>query len=168
MALTMDTTVGGDAANSYCSVAAADTYHDHHLYGDTWNAAELWRKQAALIWATRLLDEQADWVGTKTYASQRLRWPRSGGTDRDGYAIPNDLIPEGIQQATAELARYLLTEDRTAERGYGILSVQADVVSVTFDKTDQKPILPPSVRSLLTAFGAVPGGPAGWVPLQRA
>ena len=164
---TIDTSPGADTANSYCTRAEADTYHDVHLYADIWRATEAWKKDAALIWASRLLDEQVAWQGTKVSASQSMRWPRSGVSDADGYAFSSDAIPAWLANATAELARYLLTEDRTAERGYGLQSVKADVVEVVFDSADEKPILPASVRSMIAAYGSVQGGASGWVPLQR-
>ena len=87
--------------------------------------------------------------------------------DADLDEFPSTAIPAWLKNATAELARYLLTEDRTAERGYGLQSVTADVVEVVFDSADEKPVLPASVRSMVAAYGSVQGGTQGWVPLQR-
>ena len=164
---TIVATVGGANANSYGTRAEADSYHDQHLYGDTWKAAEAWKKDAALMWATRLLDEQISWNGTKASSTQALRWPRTEVKDQDGDLLASDEIPAWLLNATAELARYLLTEDRTAERGYGLQSVKADVVEVVFDSADEKPVLPASVRSMVAAYGSVQGGTQGWVPLVR-
>ena len=164
----IDTTVGGASANSYCTRAEADSYHDQHLYGDTWKSAEAYKKDMALIWATRLLDEQVEWKGERSTRDQALRWPRWYVYDRDGYALATDAIPTFLKNATAELARYLLTEDRTAERSYGIKSVQADVVSVEFNPADQKPILPQSVRTMVEAYGTVTGPGSGYAKLLRA
>lgn len=167
MALTLTTTPGSATANSYCSVEAADLYHDFHPYADVWNAANASRKQQCLVMATRLLDDLVDWQGQKTTLAQKLRWPRYLVPDRDGLIyLANNTIPEFLQQATAELARYLVAEDRTEERGYGIKSVTADVVSVEFDSTDLKPVLPQSVRNMITPYGGV-GSTQGFVPLVR-
>ena len=164
---TINATTGSDTANSYSTRQEADTYHDTHLYGDSWASADGWKKASALIWATRLLDEQLSWLGTKASSTQALRWPRTDVMDADGYEFPSTSIPVWLRNATAELARYLLTEDRTAERGYGLKRVTADVVEVEFDSADEKPILPPSVRSMIGAYGSVQGGAQGWVKLQR-
>lgn len=164
---TIDTSPGADTANSYCTRAEADDYHDTHLYADTWRATEAWKKDAALIWASRLLDEQVAWQGTKVSASQSLRWPRSGVSDADGYAFSSDAIPAWLANATAELARYLLTEDRTEERSYGLKSVKADVVEVEFDSADEKPVIPTSVRSMISAYGSLLGSSQGWIKLER-
>lgn len=166
--MSLDATAGGVSSNSYATVAEADAYHANHLYASAWTGAITANKEAALIWATRLLDEQADWHGYPTTLTQALRWPRSWVPDRDGQVwVSNAIVPTFLQNATAELARWLLTEDRTAERVIGLKSVKADVVAVDFDRFDVKPILPPSVRSLIDHYGRVRSG-GGAVPLERA
>jgi hypothetical protein len=168
MALVLDSTIAGTSANSYSTRAEADTYHDAHLFSDTWKSAEAWKKDAALIWATRLLDEQVTWYGAKQSVDQALQWPRIGVLTKAGDAyFDNDEIPKFLKDATAELARYLISEDRTAERGYGIKKVKADVVEVEFDSFDTKPILPPSVKSIVGPYGAIEGPGSGFAKLIR-
>lgn len=166
MPIVVIATAGAIDANSYATVAQGDLYHQTHLYGTTWENADTDQKGAALIWATRLLDEQISWNGTKSTSTQALRWPRTEVMDPDGYYFDGDIIPVWLQNATAELARYLLAEDRTAERGYGISKVKADVVEVEFDSADEKPILPASVRSMIGPYGST-GSEQGWVSLVR-
>jgi hypothetical protein len=169
LAMTLNVTPGDPAANSYCTRAEADFYHQTHLYNDVWLASEDWKKDAALVMATRLLDEQVDWQGAVTTYIQKLRWPRwgvasldTGGWGLGGYAYwaaffdPHS-IPDFLKNATAEMARYLLTEDRTKERSIGMLSVKADTVQVNFDKHDIRPIIPPSVRSIVQRYGDTKG-----------
>jgi hypothetical protein len=169
MALTLDATIGGATANSYATRAQGDAYHDKHLWSDAWKSAEAWKKDAALIMATRLLDEQVEWYGTPTdNESQVLRWPRIGVLTKDGDRYwDQDELPRWLIDATAEMARYLISEDRTAERGYGIKKVKADVVEVEFDTTDQKPVLPASVRSMVSPYGALSGPTSGFRKLMR-
>lgn len=169
LAMTLVATAGAVTANSYATRAEADVYHQTHLYNATWLAADDWQREAALIWATRLLDHQLEWEGEKVSGMQALRWPRAGVTDRDGWAIDSATIPVFLKHATAELARYLILEDRTSERSYGISSVTADVVTVNFDKLDAKPVLPESVLSLVRPYGSVSGtSSSGAVKLVRA
>lgn len=166
--MALDATAGGANANSYSTVAEADAYHATHLYASAWTAATTPNKEAALIWATRLLDEQVEWYGDVTSLTQALRWPRQQVFQRDGqrYLDPTT-IPLFLKNATAELARHLLLGDRTQERSIGIQSVVADAVEVVFDKLDVKPILPPSVRSLVQAYGEVQGPGSGTAKLVR-
>ena len=107
------TTAGATNANSYISVADANSYFGDRLYTDKWDNASTPNKEKALKWATKLLDQHVAWFGYKPDDDQALRWPRSGIYDRDGYWIDDDIIPEPIQRATAELAFALLKEDRT-------------------------------------------------------
>lgn len=169
MAISLVTTPGASNANSYCSMAEADAYHETHLYATAWTEeGDDEKKKAALIWATRLLDEQVSWHGFASTSEQALSWPRSAVLDRTGRAyIALDVIPTWLKNATAELARQLLIADRTKERSFGLKSVTADTVSVEFDKMDQKPFLPPSVSSMVNIYGDVQGPGKMTVPLVR-
>lgn len=157
LAMTLIATAGSASANSYATRAQADAYHQTHLYNATWLAADDWQREAALIWATRLLDAQVEWVGQKISSVPALRWPRAGVTDQDGWALASETIPTFLVQATAELARRLLLEDRTGERSIGMTSVTAGSVTVEFDKHDVPPVLPPAVRAMVEPFGVVKG-----------
>lgn len=156
-------------ANSYCTVAEADLYHAAHLYAAVWEDADASQKTVALIWATRLLDEQVDWVGTKATEAQALRWPRTDVEDRDGYLLASTVIPNWLKNATAELARQLLAKDRLAVRDDamgGIKSVSAGSVSVEFDAQDRIQVFPESVQSLIDWYSL--GTQGGYeVPLVR-
>lgn len=164
----LDATAAAAASNAYATAAEGDAYHVNHLYASAWTGASTASKEAALIWATRLLDEQVDWQGSASTLTQALRWPRFGVYNYDVVFFDSTTIPTWLKHATAELARWLLTEDRTAERIIGIKAVKADVVAVDFDKYDVKPILPPPVRSLVERYGRVRGVSAGTVSLERA
>ena len=164
---TLVATAGATNANSYCTVAQADAYHDTHLYATTWTDADDDQKTIGLIWATRLLDQHIAWSGNKYTAAQALRWPRSGVYDPDGYVFPVDEIPTFLKNATAELARHLIKEDRTADRGYGLSSLTADVITLNFDTQDEKPTLPEAVMAFIRDYGTVGGGNSGYVLLER-
>ena len=70
-------TPGDASANSYCSRAVADTYHEDRLHATTWANAADDTKDAALLMATRVIDQQFNWAGFRTYpGTQRLEWPQ--------------------------------------------------------------------------------------------
>jgi hypothetical protein len=169
MALTLIATVGAANANSYTTVEEADAYHEAHLYASTWTSASTEPKTAALVWATRLLDEACDWNGTKATNEQALRWPRGGVYDADGVPFDTDEIPLTLKYATAEFARLLLASDRFQLRDDakgGLQSVSAGPVSVTFNAVDRISLVPESVWSLLWPIQS--GAAGGWeVPLIR-
>lgn len=146
MALTLikEDGTGKADANSYASVADADAYHEGHLYASAWRAATAENKAAGLVMATRLIDSEYQFNGTRALAGQALQWPRSdcrepdgntavfvtgqqvnslavipGGNDqivvlKNTWTVPADLVPKAVVEATCELARELLIADRTA------------------------------------------------------
>ena len=74
MALVVEDGTGLSTAESYISVADADTYHS-----DRGNA--LWTgtdavKEEALRQATEYLDATYDWKGSISLTTQALNWPR--------------------------------------------------------------------------------------------
>lgn len=168
LAMTLVATAGAIDANSYCTRSQGDAYHQTHLYNTSWLEADDYKKEMALIWATRLLDELVEWQGWKATQEQALRWPRSGVLDRDSYyTLVLGSLPAFLTRATAELARHLLEGDRTQERSFGLQSVRADAVDVVFDKHDVKPILPPSVQSMIAQYGLVMVTNSGMAKLVR-
>lgn len=167
---TLVATAGAVNANSYCTLAEGNTYHESHLYASTWTDGEDDNKIIALVWATRLLDEQYDWVGEKISSTQALRWPRSGVIDRDGWEVDFDTIPQFLKNATAELARQLMTSDRFGTRDSaqaGIKSVKAGSVAVEFDSLDRIEVFPEAVDTMVSFYttGSQLGGIE--VPLVR-
>jgi len=171
--LVLNAEVGSETANSYCTLAEANTYHDFHVAESVWIAAAGAQNNVqvrALVMATRLLDEQYEWSGQKATQAQALRWPRSGVNDRDGYPIPPDVIPRDLKRATAELARYLLAGDRFEaidQAQSGIEEVAAGSVKVKFTTATQPVVIPSSVGAMLAPYAA--GGMASdfSVPLTR-
>jgi hypothetical protein len=155
-------------SNAYADVSEADAYHDAHLYASTWIAATTANKTIALIWATRILDEQAEWKGSKAHDTQALRWPRTDVLDPDGVELAGDAIPTWLKAATSECARVLLSTDRTAESDKaGLKQVTVGPITLIVDPLTELPILPRSVISILQPYARIKGLKTGWVKLLR-
>lgn len=171
MALTVVATPGASTANSYCTVAEADTYHEGHLYADTWTNASDANKAAAVVMATRLLDERYEWVAWPTYADQALQWPREGVLDiLQRTDIESNVIPAKLKEATAELARQLLDGDRTADNQVetqGVSSMSAGSVSFSFRDSVRAKVLPDAVRNMIPAWWGRLRSSTGWMPVTR-
>lgn len=132
MAPPLDTTVGGPTSNSYCDVVYADAFWQTRLYADAWTGATADQKAAALVMATRLLDE-LPWKGQRIRIGQSLRWPRAGMFDRDGIYILQNQMPRVLLDCTAELAGMLLKEDRTEDEGaLGLSMVRIGSLQVNY------------------------------------
>lgn len=173
MALVFDTTVGGTAANSYTTIQEAEDYNDARLFS-TWDAVALADRQAALVWATRILDYSFDWAGAKYTIEQALRWPRYSVLDRDGQLFDSTEIPAELKDAVSELARLLASTDRAADSGTeGLKKLKVDVIELEFDKNDRLPTVPDEVYQMVSHLGrlrtvASGGGQVAAVPLLRS
>ena len=110
MAITVEDGTGLAEANAYISVADADSYHAARGRSD-WQEHLSGAKESAIVRATDYLDSvyRRRFVGTRGSSTQSLEWPRSGVCDENGSVIAN--VPTDIANATAELARAMLSVD---------------------------------------------------------
>ena len=167
MALILDASPGGITSNAYATVPEANLYHEANFYSASWFLFIPAQQAQLLVMATRLLDEQIQWDGSKTTRTQALRWPRRGVTERDGngsvydlyygsYTIDSTVIPVWLKNATAELARVLGQEDRTAESSIQeFTSMSIGSLSLTKDPGGTKDVIPASVRAMVEPYGCV-------------
>lgn len=100
-------TAGASNANSYLTIAAADTLAESVIGTLAWATATTDNKTRALITATRGLDTLA-YIGSRTTTTQALAWPRTDASCGD-KTIASDTIPHEIKQATFDLADALLS-----------------------------------------------------------
>ncbi|MBA4148640.1 MAG: hypothetical protein H0X66_11050 [Verrucomicrobia bacterium] len=148
-------------ANSYASAADADAYFDGHLYATVWTAAVSGTKEAALVMATRLIDSQYQFGGSKRSETQALQWPRENCRDLDagrwtGGVVASDVVPKGVIEATCEMARELLILDRTtAPPGEGLKYQNIGSDQVGYSKTDVRPIISHVAQAMLIKYGAL-------------
>jgi len=106
MALVVEDGSGKSNAESYLSVADADTYHTNHGDPSSWSIASIVDKEEALRMATQYLDlvYGMQWKETRSNEGQALDWPRANVLERDNYYIDSDEIPQALKDATAEMA----------------------------------------------------------------
>jgi hypothetical protein len=103
VAATIDATLQGASANSYVTLAEANTYFETVPDSATWINKTNDQKNRALISATRWIDALS-FYGNRCTETQALKWPRKD-YKVDGIKLACTLIPEGIKVATYELAR---------------------------------------------------------------
>jgi hypothetical protein len=156
MACTIDATAGGETANSYATIAEADTYHETHPYPDTWVNADDDQKCRTLQTATRLLDQWYEWDGIVSSEDQALLWPRQDVIGPHGYLEDSEEIPIRVVQATAELARQLLDENRTEDsqlETQGLTSLKAGSVELKFKGSVSAKVIPDAVAGFVGVYG---------------
>jgi hypothetical protein len=196
MALTLikEDGTGRTDANSYATVAEADSYFEAHLSASAWTAATATTKAAALVMATRLVDSQYQFNGYRAHDSQACQWPRERCPDPDRNLVtsttlspvltnfvPSTLVPQAVASAVCEMARELLIADRTAApAGEGVESTATSSHTKTsssdtsnssttkYSKSDTRQIISRVAQAMLSKYGALIDGGSGSVQLVRA
>ena len=154
---------GLETANSYLSLAEANTYFEAHLYGTAWAGADDPTKDKALAQSTRLLDASTNWEGDKKTRAQLLQWPRLN-VELDGFDLESDIVPVEIKNATAELAGLFISNDLTAEVDQNALagiSLGKGALELNFDAGNKKRKIPIHIDDLLRGLGSVSTGGSG-------
>lgn len=151
---TLVTTAGSALANAYCDLPFAEQYQlDRPAVGTTWATATTDQKNAAILWATMLMDALWCWTGYPTDAVQALLWPRGAMIKRNGWEyVDIHTIPVELQRATAEYARQLLASDRTGDsdiESLGLTSITAGPVSLSFKESVYAKPIPDIVVGLI-------------------
>jgi len=184
MALTLIVEDGSivTGANTYISLADAESYMEGRLHTTTWDDAADPNKNAALVQATRILGRYVNWLGWPTDTDQALAWPRWGicydGVRywqctgqylpvEDTYSFSSDEIPQEIKDAQCELALHLLGSDTQAvpdTAGFRSIEVEG-AVSLEIDKKDRTAMIPMHVWRMVQHLGAKKG--SGTVRLMR-
>ena len=156
-------------ANAYANVADGDAYHAGHLYASAWTAASADQKAVALVMASRLIDAEYQFGGTRSVATQSLQWPREDCPDPDtGDMIAETMVPKAVVEAACEFARELLIVDRTAApAGEGLKYYNNAGVQTGYDKTDMRPVIPKLVQAMLAKYGNLISANSGAVKLIR-
>jgi hypothetical protein len=181
MAVILDATVGGVAANTYVTEGEADAYFQARLHATTWPALTPDDKRRALAWATRLLESWITWSGSAATYTQRLAWPRYGCATVTGAFIPPTELPHELKVSVCELAWNLTQTDATVWPESvvgGLTSLTAGPVTLewatgpTAGLTPSMRLLSPNVlgpiqRWVAETPGLVSGGGVTMVPLRR-
>ena len=108
MAATIDATLQGTAANSYVTLAEANSYFETVPSSANWDNKTDDQKNRAIISATTWLDGLT-YYGTRCTTTQALKWPRKE-YKVDGVDIKCTFIPDEVKIAAFELARALAND----------------------------------------------------------
>ncbi len=172
MAVVIVATPGAANANSYCTLAEADAYHEGHSYSGTWTDGTTDQKNRALVTATALLDEWYEWADWPESETQALQWPRGSVMDILYMSVlSGGVIPQKLKDATAELARQVLAGDRMKDSDVetqGITSMSAGPVSFSFKDSVRAKVIPDRIRSMIPSWWGRLRGHGSWVPIVRS
>lgn len=139
MALVLNATVGGSAANTFVTAAEMTKYVEGRLNAAIWTAAEA--QLPALVEATHELS-MLTWIGTTVTSTQALSWPRQYAEDPDAPAggstieYATNIVPVRVKHATCELALQFLkggtTDIAALPATDGILEKTVDVLTTIY------------------------------------
>lgn len=172
MALIVEDGTGKSDAESYISVADADTYHTARgntawtsLSGDTVKEQALRKAADYMVQAYR-----QRWKGVRKSSTQALDWPRSGvlveqvldtanyvlpELDQiNGYILPNNVVPDEVARANAELALRTLSTTLNPDltRSDDVKREKVDVIEVEYKDTARPYPTFSAVDGMLTPF----------------
>ena len=154
MAVTIDATAGGANANSYITLAEADTFVEAMISSSDvskWTTGNDDTRNRALTAAAERLDRER-FLGARATDTQARQWPRTGVRKPDTYVntyatgfpfrISDDYytdteIPDQVKRAQIELAVYLKNNVDGISLGglEDFKSVKIGSLQVTPDKT---------------------------------
>ena len=141
--MSLDVTIGGNSAESYNSVAEADSrFGDDLFFGDIWSALTTTKKEQWLRFSTRSLDLIDQWQGVRQSDSQSLEFPRIDYSPhlKSAYQIYKHLrehplqrlfepntIPDKIKEAQYQMLIFLYNNktDSSALDGAEIKELEA-------------------------------------------
>ena len=108
MAATVIATLSSASANSYVTLAEANTYFETVPESSTWDDKTDDQKNRSLISSTRWIDS-LNFYGDRCDTSQALSWPRNN-YHVDRVELTCSAIPADIKYAVYELARALVND----------------------------------------------------------
>lgn len=160
MALTLVATPKAADANAYLTRAEADAYFETRLHVSKWTSATNATKDAAIVWATAIMERAFEWQGSIVKQEQALSWPRYGIYDRNGRVIDHDTVPANIKHACAEFAFSLIQIDRTKEYkwlGLGLGDVLIGSIRTVVNRENVFDLVPKHVVQMVVDHGTLSG-----------
>ena len=172
---------GLETAESYISVADADTYHTARGNETTWTDLDVTVKEQLLRKATEYMVQEyrLRWKGVRATAVQALDWPR-GLVERPDYAyagmngyttisgdfyFPSNDVPVEVERACAELALRAASAPLGPDLGAPVLREKIGPIDVEYAQGARQTTVYQAVDNMLAPFLKATGG---FLPVTRA
>lgn len=167
MALVVETGTGDPAAESYVSVAGADTYHSDRA-NTAWAALGTSAKEAALRKAAEYMANayRERWSGYRKTVTQALDWPRYMVPFKDAPGSYTNVrnyyddssVPVLVARACAELALRASAGDLTPDLSPNVVKETVGPISVEYDPGSPEFVRFRQVDLMLEPLFAIGGG----------
>lgn len=163
-------------ANTYVTLAEADTFFEGEIETTEWDAASDATKNIALVNAQRTLQNQYRWKGSPAVPdTQPLRWPRAN-ISVDYSRLSSSEIPQAIQDAQCLLAFELLqslafeaaagSANDIGKIGLGGGALEIEYQTTSDSGNVQRTVITSRIRTLLREYGYSMNG-GSMVPARR-
>jgi hypothetical protein len=153
MAFVVETGAGLSTANSFASVAAADSYVAERGI-DGWASLPTASKEAALVKATDYLEAsyRASWDGFRVSGTQALSWPRSD-VIVDEFPVPANIVPLVVVNACIEMAlRAVAGTTLIEDQGQLVIREKVDVIETEYAPFSDPALKYPFVSRMLAPY----------------
>lgn len=152
MALEVEDGTGKANAESYISVADADT-RQSSLGMTTWASLTTDEKEQALRRATIYMEGAYSslWKGTRSSSAQALSWPRSGAMVH-GYALSGGVVPENVKGACADLALKAAAGELAADLTRAVKREKLGPLETEYADNSPQSKRYPSIDMILSAY----------------
>ena len=147
-------------AESYVSVADANTYHSK-IGNDAWADLDTSVKEQLLRKATDYMVAQyrLQYAGYRRYSTQSLDWPRLYVPLIDSLSanvfpqyVDFDIVPTTVKNACAELALKAYTAILMQDLTQGVIREKVDVIEVEYDKFSPQQTRYEQIDAMLSVF----------------
>lgn len=153
----IDTTVGGESANSYGSVQELRSYFQNRSEAQLFLQLDDSVLSARLIQAALIIDSVLTPAGTLASENQSMLFPRKNLVDRHGRSYTDTVIPDKIKYAQFEQAFYCNTNNIMLPTllTQGFSEAKLDVLSIKLDKDFVPKKMSFDAIDFLSLFGEV-------------
>lgn len=159
MALIVENGTGLIDANSYITVAYADTYHSNRGNA-AWATLTTTVKEQLLIKSTDYIEQvyRLRWLGYRHTAEQALSYPRDEVPRRDFTFLnqfsfyPNDEVPTEVKNACAELALKANAEALAPDIARIARREKVSVLEVEYDANSPAYVIYRAIDNLVAPF----------------
>jgi hypothetical protein len=167
MALVTEDGTGLPNAESYASVADADTYWSGRGAPSAWTGLATDSKEAALRLGTEYLGQQYAglWQGDRLTSTQALDWPRAGLV-LDNISQASNVVPVALKRATIELALKSRTSSLMADETAQVKSEAVGPIEVVYADGERQQTRFASVEAMVRPL--LKGGAQGSIRIVRA
>lgn len=163
MALVVEDGTGLATAESFISVADADTRHSN-LGNSAWADLSTAAKEQALRKSTIYMEGafRERWKGTRLLRAQALSWPRYGAVV-DGYVLDSNYVPAEVANACADLALTASTQELNPAQTRAVIREKVGPLETEYSTASPQGTRYVAITAGLAAFLKGTGAVAGLV-----